>query len=151
MRAVIQRVREASVVVDGSTVGEIGVGFMILLGVERGDEARDAEVLARKIAGLRIFPGDRPMDRSLSDVAGSALVVSQFTLAASVKKGRRPGFEGAEDPPRAETLYGHFCGVLRDQGVEVRTGTFGAHMEVSLCNEGPVTLLIDCRDGAIVS
>ncbi len=151
MRSVVQRVRGASVVVDGATVGEIGLGFMILLGVERGDDERDAEVLAKKIAGIRIFPGERPMDRGLGDVNGSALVVSQFTLAASLRKGRRPGFDGAEDPPRAETLYLHFCDALRGLGVEVATGTFGAHMQVSLCNDGPVTLLIDCRDGTIVS
>lgn len=149
MKSVLQRVTEASVTVEGECVGSIGAGILVLLGVERGDTERDAEVLAAKLAGLRIFPGARPMDRSLSDIEGSALVVSQFTLAASVRKGRRPGFDRAEDPPRAEALYEHFCGAMRKHGVPVETGRFGAHMDVRLLNDGPVTLLIDCRDGSI--
>ncbi len=158
MKSVVQRVREASVTVDGERVGSVGVGILVLLGVERGDSERDAEVLATKIAGLRIFPGarpgtgpsTRPMDRSLADMQGSALVVSQFTLAGSVRKGRRPGFDRAEDPPRAENLYEFFCGALRQRGVPVQTGRFGAHMDVRLLNDGPVTILINCRDGSIV-
>ncbi|MGH1340594.1 MAG: D-aminoacyl-tRNA deacylase [Nannocystales bacterium] len=150
MRSVLQRVREGSVTVDGEVVGSIGVGVVILLGVERGDTERDATVLATKLAGLRIFPGTRPMDRSLAELDGEALVVSQFTLAASVRKGRRPGFDRAEDPPRAEQLYGFFCDVLRQLDVPVQTGRFGAHMDVRLLNDGPVTLLIDCRDGTII-
>ncbi len=149
MKSVIQRVRNASVTVDEHRVGSIDAGLLILLGVERGDTEREATVLATKIAGLRIFPGARPMDRSLADIEGAALVVSQSTLAASVRKGRRPGFDRAEDPPRAEQLYGVFCGALRKLDVPVQTGSFGAHMEVRLLNDGPVTLLIDCRDGAI--
>lgn len=149
MKSVLQRVTEASVTVEGECVGSIGAGILVLLGVERGDTERDAEVLAAKLAGLRIFPGARPMDRSLSDIEGSALVVSQFTLAASVRKGRRPGFDRAEDPPRAEALYEHFCGAMRKHDVPVQTGCFGAHMDVRLLNDGPVTLLIDCRDGSI--
>lgn len=150
MRSVIQRVREASVTVEGDRVGSIEAGLLVLLGVERGDTERDATVLATKIAGLRIFPGTRPMDRSLADIEGSALVVSQFTLAASVRKGRRPGFDRAEDPPRAEQLYGFFCQALRKLDVPVQTGSFGAHMDVRLLNDGPVTILIDCRDGSII-
>ncbi|MBV1857633.1 MAG: D-tyrosyl-tRNA(Tyr) deacylase [Nannocystaceae bacterium] len=150
MKSVVQRVREASVTVEGEAVGSIDAGILVLLGVERGDSEQDAIVLATKLAGLRIFPGERPMDRSLADIEGSALVVSQFTLAASVRKGRRPGFDRAEDPTRAEQLYGSFCAALRKLGVPVQTGRFGAHMDVRLLNDGPVTLLVDCRDGAIV-
>lgn len=150
MRAVVQRVREASVTVDGERVGEIATGVMILLGVERGDTERDADVLAKKIVGLRIFPGERPMDRALADVGGHALVVSQFTLAGSVRKGRRPGFDRAEDPPRADALYQRFCATVRDTGIPVQTGRFGAHMDVRLLNDGPVTLLVNARDGSII-
>ncbi|MEM6290323.1 MAG: D-aminoacyl-tRNA deacylase [Myxococcota bacterium] len=150
MKSVVQRVTSASVDVEGERVGEIGVGVLILLGVERGDTERDAKILANKLAGLRIFRGDRPMDRALSDVGGSALVVSQFTLAGSVRKGRRPGFEAAEDPARADSLYQHFCTSLASNDVPVRTGRFGANMRVQLVNDGPVTLLVNCRDGAIV-
>ena len=150
MKSVVQRVASASVDVEGERIGEIGVGMLILLGVERGDTERDADVLAAKLAGLRIFRGDRPMDRALADVGGAALVVSQFTLSGSVRKGRRPGFEAAEDPARAATLYEHFCRSLAGHDVPVQTGRFGADMQVRLLNDGPVTLLVDCRDGAIV-
>lgn len=150
MRSVVQRVREASVTVDGDRIGEIGPGILVLLGVERGDTERDADVLAKKLAGLRIFPGTRPMDRALADIGGRALVVSQFTLAGSVRKGRRPGFERAEDPPRADALYQRFCETLRAEGIGVETGRFGAHMDVRLLNDGPVTLLVNARDGVIV-
>lgn len=149
MKSVVQRVREASVTVDGECVGSIEAGILVLLGVERGDTERDAEVLATKLAGLRIFPGDKPMDRSLADIEGSALVVSQFTLAGSVRKGRRPGFDRAEDPARADELYQHFCAAMRKLDVPVQTGRFGAHMDVRLLNDGPVTLLVNCRDGSI--
>ena len=150
MKSVVQRVREASVTVEGECVGSIGAGVLILLGVERGDTEQDATVLATKIAGLRIFPGTRPMDRSLGDIDGSALVVSQFTLAGSVRKGRRPGFDRAEDPARADQLYGFFCDELGKLDVPVERGRFGAHMDVRLLNDGPVTLLVDCRDGSII-
>lgn len=151
MKSVVQRVTEASVTVDGECVGSIGAGILVLLGVERGDTERDAEVLATKLAGLRIFPGAKPMDRSLADIEGSALVVSQFTLAGSVRKGRRPGFDRAEDPARADELYIFFCTAMRKLGVPVQTGRFGAHMDVRLLNDGPVTLLVDCRDGSITT
>ena len=151
MRTVTQRVREASVTVEGDVVGRIDAGLLILLGVERGDTEKDATVLANKLAGLRIFRSDaKPMDRSVVDVGGSALVVSQFTLAGSVRKGRRPGFERAEDPPRAEALYQFFCDAVRSLGVPVQTGRFGAHMDVRLSNDGPVTMLVDCRNGSII-
>lgn len=151
MRSVTQRVREASVTVDGEVVGSIDAGVLILLGVERGDTERDATVLATKIAGLRIFRGEtKPLDRSLGDIGGAALVVSQFTLAGTVRKGRRPGFDRAEDPPRARELYGFFCSKLEEHGVPVQTGRFGEHMDVRLLNDGPVTLLIDCRNGSII-
>ena len=151
MRTVTQRVREASVTVEGDVIGRIDAGLLILLGVERGDTEKDATVLANKLAGLRIFRSDaKPMDRSVVDVGGSALVVSQFTLAGSVRKGRRPGFERAEDPPRAEALYQFFCDAVRSLGVPVQTGRFGAHMDVRLSNDGPVTMLVDCRNGSII-
>lgn len=149
MKTVIQRVGRARVVVDGETVGEIGRGLLILLGVEAGDVERDAEVLAEKIHGLRLFPGRTPMDLPLTEVDGACLVVSQFTLAGTVRKGRRPSFSAAEDPARAEALYEHFMAALRKLGVPVASGRFGASMRVELVNEGPVTLLVDCRDGVI--
>lgn len=152
MRSVTQRVRHASVTVDGEVIAAIEHGLLVLLGVERGDTEADARVLASKIGGLRIFASDtEAMDRSLQDVDGAMLVVSQFTLAGSVRKGRRPGFDNAEDPPRAQALYETFCEALRASGITVQTGRFGAHMDVDLLNDGPVTLVVDCRGGAIVS
>lgn len=150
MRAVVQRVTRASVRVEGDVVGSIDQGLMILLGVEQGDGGADAQVLAKKIASLRLFRGDRPMDRSLEDVQGSVLVVSQFTLAGSVRKGRRPSFDKAEEPHAANALYQSFCECLRTLGVPVQTGEFGANMQVSLVNDGPITLIIDAREGALV-
>ena len=157
MRTVIQRVSEASVLVDGEPVGAIERGLLLLVGVERGDGEREAEVTARKVAALRLFPGPaapdggpgRPMDRSVSEVGGACLVVSQFTLAASLRKGRRPSFDRAEDPPRAEALYEHVARALREQGLSVATGRFGAYMRVALVNDGPVTLILEVRDGKV--
>ncbi len=150
MKTVLQRVRSASVRVDGEVVGEIGVGVVLLVGVERGDTEADADATAKKIASLRIFRGDKPMDRALADVQGSALVVSQFTLAGTLRKGRRPGFDGAEDPQRARTLYERVCDGLRAAEVPVQTGRFAADMAVELVNDGPVTLLVFSRNGAIL-
>jgi D-tyrosyl-tRNA(Tyr) deacylase len=150
MKTVLQRVTRASVRVDGEVVGEIGRGVMLLVGVEKGDGEADADVTARKIAALRIFPGKTPMDQTLAEVGGGCLVVSQFTLCASLAKGNRPSFEPAEAPARAEALYLRLADALRAAGLPVGTGRFGADMAVELVNDGPVTFLIAARDGALV-
>jgi D-tyrosyl-tRNA(Tyr) deacylase len=144
MRAVVQRVRRASVSVDGQIVGSCGLGLAILLGVAADDDAAVAERLAGKIARLRIFENDEGrFDRSLVDVGGEALVVSQFTLIADTKKGNRPSFTGAAGPELAEPLYERFCEALEREAVRVGRGVFGARMEVSLVNDGPVTIVLD--------
>lgn len=148
MRAVVQRVSRARVTVAGRTTGEIGRGLLVLLGVAAGDEAEDGEWLAAKIAGLRIFPdGDERMNLSLRDIAGQALVVSQFTLLGSLRKGSRPSFNEAAAPDRARALYEQFVSQLSVAlgGAPVPTGEFAAMMEVSLVNDGPVTLILDSR------
>ena len=155
MRSVVQRVSRASVTVDGEVVGAIERGVLILVGVERGDTEADAVATAKKIAGLRIFPSDqrpmdRPMDRPLADIGGGCLVVSQFTLAGTVTKGRRPSFDRAEDPAVAERLYLRVAAELAAQGLPVATGRFGASMAVELLNDGPVTLLVFTRDGTVL-
>jgi D-tyrosyl-tRNA(Tyr) deacylase len=146
LRAVVQRVRQAAVAVDGEVVSEIGAGLAVLLGVAAGDTAADAERLAGKIARLRIFENDDGrFDRSLLDVSGDALVVSQFTLVADTRltKGTRPDFSKAARPEVAEPLYERFGEALRELGVPVQTGVFGARMQVSLLNDGPVTIVLD--------
>ena len=146
MRAVAQRVSWASVRVDGRTIGEIGRGLCVLLGVARGDDEAAAARLARKLAALRIFAdGDGRFDRSVLDVGGAALVVSQFTLLAETKRqtGTRPDFSQAAPRDEAEPIYEAFCAALRDLGVPVETGVFGAHMEIELVNDGPVTIIFD--------
>lgn len=144
MRAVIQRVSEARVTVEGQVVGEIGAGFMVLLGVGQGDSEADAEYLAEKIANLRIFEdAGGKMNVSLLDTGGSALVISQFTLYGDVRKGRRPGFSSAAPPDEANRLYQYFCERLAGYGIPVARGVFQAHMDVALVNQGPVTLLVD--------
>jgi len=150
MKTVLQRVKRAEVRVEGAVVGKIGAGVVLLVGVERDDAEADADATARKVAALRIFPGRTPMDRTLADVGGGCLVVSQFTLAASLKGGTRPGFEGAEDPPRAEALYLRVADRLRATGLPVETGRFGAMMDVELVNDGPVTFLLFVRAGALL-
>ncbi len=149
MKTILQRVTRARVVVADETVGEIGPGVVLLVGVERGDTDADADATADKIAKLRCFPGVTPMDRSLLDVGGGVLVVSQFTLAGSVRKGNRPGFTDAEDPARAEELYLRVAERLRAAGLEVATGRFRADMAVELVNDGPITLMVFARDGRI--
>lgn len=148
MRAVIQRVKWARVQVGEATTGEIGPGLCILLGVAKGDDEERAEKLATKLAELRVFAdADDKMNRSLLEIGGGALVVSQFTLFAEVRKGRRPYFGEAEAPERASALCDLFCQALRRAGVAaVATGRFGAMMQVQLCNDGPVTLVIDSAD-----
>ena len=145
MKAVIQRVKHAEVEVDGKTVGSVGEGYMILLGVVEGDTDAEAQLLARKTASLRIFTDDEDkMNRSILDIDGEILVVSQFTLCADVKKGNRPSFTNSAAPDEADRLYELFCDELLKNGVrKVEKGIFGAHMEVTLLNNGPVTILYD--------
>ncbi len=145
MKAVIQRVKSASVAVGGETVGSIGEGYMILLGVMDGDEKKHAEITAKKTASLRIFTDeDDKMNKSILDIDGEILVVSQFTLCADVKKGNRPSFINSAKPETANELYEYFMQCLKDNGVKkVEHGIFGEHMEVSLVNNGPVTILYD--------
>lgn len=144
MRAVVQRVSRASVTVDGRTIAEIGKGFVVLVGVSDDDSESDAEYLARKCAGLRIFEDDQgKMNLSVCDVGGEMLVVSQFTLYGDARKGKRPSFVKAAPPDRANELYEHFVGRARDAGLRVATGRFQAMMQVSLVNDGPVTVLLD--------
>jgi D-tyrosyl-tRNA(Tyr) deacylase len=144
VKLVIQRVSSASVRVEGRTVGEIGRGFLVLFGAETGDDAALADEAARKVAGLRVFDDAAgKMNLSLSDVGGAVLAVSQFTLAADLSGGRRPGFERALRGEDAEPLYEKFVAALRGQGLEVATGVFGAAMEVALVNAGPATFLLE--------
>lgn len=145
MKAVIQRVKNAKVDVDEKTVGEISEGYLILVGVMDGDTEEDAEILARKTANLRIFTDeDDKMNKSLLDIDGEVLAVSQFTLCADVKKGNRPSFINSAAPDEANRLYEYYCSKLLENGVrKVEKGVFGAHMEVSLLNNGPVTILYD--------
>jgi D-tyrosyl-tRNA(Tyr) deacylase len=144
MRAVVQRVSRGSVSVDDKVVGAIGQGMVVLVGVAHDDTKEQAEWLARKIAGLRIFEDDAgKINAGLLDVRGAALVISQFTLYADVRKGRRPGFTDAALPEVAEPLVEHFVQAMRDHGVPVETGVFGAHMMVEIHNDGPVTILLE--------
>jgi D-tyrosyl-tRNA(Tyr) deacylase len=143
LRAVVQRVLRARVVVRGETVGASGPGLCVLLGVAAGDEVSDARRLAEKVARLRIFENDAgKFDLSLLDVGGEALVVSQFTLIADTSKGNRPNFSDAAPPERAEPLYDAFCRALSELGLRVETGVFGARMQLELVNDGPVTLVL---------
>jgi D-tyrosyl-tRNA(Tyr) deacylase len=144
LRAVVQRVAEARVLVEDEVVGEIGPGLCVLLGVAREDDEAAAERLAGRVARLRIFENHGgKFDRSLLDAGGAALVVSQFTLIADTAKGNRPSFSGAAPPEVAEPLYERFSSALRELGVTVETGVFGARMRVELANDGPVTILLD--------
>ncbi|MCS7058975.1 MAG: D-aminoacyl-tRNA deacylase [Meiothermus sp.] len=147
MRAVVQRVKEARVVVEGQPVGQIGQGLLVLLGVGRGDSQEDAAYLARKIAGLRVFPDlEGKMNRALLEVGGEVLVVSQFTLYGDTRRGNRPSFTQAASPEEGRRLYERFCDLLAAQGLHVETGVFQAHMEVHLVNNGPVTLILDSSE-----
>jgi D-tyrosyl-tRNA(Tyr) deacylase len=144
VRAVVQRVAEARVRVGEEVAGEIGAGLLVLLGVARGDEQAEAERVAGRVARLRIFENEEgKFDRSLLDAGGAALVVSQFTLIADTAKGNRPSFTDAAAPAEAERLYEAFCTALRELGVPVETGVFGARMRVELVNDGPVTIVLD--------
>jgi D-tyrosyl-tRNA(Tyr) deacylase len=144
MKAVLQRVSHASVSVGSAVRGEIGPGLLVLLGIARGDGEEAAERLAGKVAHLRVFEDDTGrFDRSLLDTGGAALVVSQFTLLADTPKGNRPSFTAAAPPEEAEPVYESFCTALRELGVPVETGVFGARMEVELLNDGPVTIVLE--------
>jgi len=144
MRIVLQRVSSAKVETGGEVVGEIGAGLLLLLGVRPGDGEEDIAYLVEKTVNLRIFADQEgKMNLSLLDIGGAVLVVSQFTLYADTRKGRRPGFSGAAGPETAEPLYRRFCSALEARGVAVATGRFGAMMDVSLTNQGPVTIIID--------
>ncbi len=147
MRALLQRVSQASVLVAGREVGAIGRGFLLLLGVAEADTEADLDYLAKKIPALRVFPDpDGKMNLSLTDIRGALLVVSQFTLIADTRKGNRPSFFAAARPEKASQLYEAFVQRMREVGLEVATGIFAADMQVSLVNDGPVTILLDSKD-----
>ena len=146
MRAVVQRVKQASVHVKGNEVSRIRNGHLVFLGVEDGDTVQDMEYLVDKVIHLRIFEdSDEKMNLSLKDTGGELLVVSQFTLSGDCRKGRRPSFSTAADPETARAFYEGFCELAAQQGVSVKQGVFRAHMEVSLINDGPVTILLDSK------
>ena len=146
MRAVIQRVSRAEVRVEGRTVGSVGKGFLVLLGVARGDEEEDARFMADKVAGLRVFEDAAgKMNLALADVGGGLLVVSQFTLLGDARKGNRPSFVDAAPPEVGDALYQRVCELLRHKRLPVATGIFRAQMEVELTNDGPITILLDSR------
>ncbi len=151
MRAVVQRVSEARVLVGGEVVGAIEHGLAVLLGVAAGDDSRDAEAVAAKLSGLRIFADEAgKMNLAVSDVGGSVLVVSQFTLLADIRKGRRPSFVAAAPPDDADRLVSEVVGKLEEMGIPCATGTFGAQMRVELINDGPVTIVIESEQGRIL-
>ena len=150
MKTVVQRVTRAEVRVAGEAIASIGRGVLAFVGVEKGDGDGDVDVTVRKLAALRMFPGRTPMDLNLAEANGACLVVSQFTLAASLAKGNRPSFEPAEEPGRAEVLYERVVAGLRQVRLPVATGRFGADMEIDLVNDGPVTFLVFTRRGAFV-
>ena len=144
MRAVIQRVKTARVKVEGEVISEIGPGMLVLLGVRKGDGLEEVRYMAEKIAGLRIFDDDQgKMNRSLLELGGETMVVSQFTLYGDVRKGKRPSFDQAERPARAEELYQAFIKELQLRGIRVKSGRFGARMEIEMVGDGPVTILVE--------
>ena len=148
MKAVLQRVTHAQVVVEGELISKIEKGFMILLGVGNDDTKEDADVLSKKISGMRVFEDENgKMNLSLTDIGGSILCISQFTLYADCRKGRRPSFINAGAPDMANELYEYFCERMKNDGIEyVKKGIFGADMKVSLLNDGPVTIILDSKE-----
>jgi D-tyrosyl-tRNA(Tyr) deacylase len=146
MRAIVQRVSQASVKVDGATVGEIGTGLLVLIGVAHDDTGQDADYLAGKITGLRVFEdAEAKMNLSVGDIGGAILAVSQFTLFGDVRRGKRPSFDAAARPEQAKKLYDYFVERVRSIGLKCETGTFQATMKINLVNEGPVTIMIDSK------
>ncbi|MCR5481539.1 MAG: D-tyrosyl-tRNA(Tyr) deacylase [Clostridia bacterium] len=146
MRAVVQRVTEADVTVEGKVTGRVGKGFMVLLGVEEGDEEKDLTYMRDKISGLRVFDDpDGKMNLSIKDVGGEILAVSQFTLLGDARHGRRPSFFKAEEPEKANDMYRKFVEMMKAEGIHVEEGVFQAEMLVRICNDGPVTILLDSR------
>ena len=147
MKALLQRVSSAKVEVNGEVVGQIGKGLLVFLCAVRGDREKDLDYVVKKVSQIRIFEDDEgKMNLAVADVKGSVLVVSQFTLAASTRKGNRPSFDNAEAPKQAKTMYEDFVRHIRDIGLPVQTGVFAATMDVTLVNDGPVTILIDSRE-----
>jgi D-aminoacyl-tRNA deacylase len=152
LKALLQRVTQASVTVDGTIIGKIDQGLVVFLGVAQGDTERDAQFLAQKTAALRIFTDDQgKFNLSLLDIKGEMLIISQFTLLADARKGRRPSFTDAAPPDQAEKLFNSYVEQVRATGLKVETGKFQAHMLVELCNHGPVTIMLDSRDIKAVS
>ena len=144
MKALIQRVTHASVTVDGKITGQIGQGFLVLLGVQKGDEKANADFLSKKICNLRIFEDENgKMNKSILDIGGKMLIVSQFTLCGDTSRGNRPGFDNAALPADANKLYEYFSNMVRANGIEVQNGIFGADMKVELLNDGPVTFMLE--------
>ena len=147
MISVVQRCSQANVNVGGNTIGEIGIGFVVLLGIQKNDSVSDADYIVKKLSTLRIFSdSNEKMNLSIKDIEGSALIISQFTLCGDTRKGRRPSFVNAELPEKGEELYNYFLSRFKKEGIPIQTGEFGAMMEVSLINNGPVTLILNSRD-----
>jgi len=144
---VVQRCSQANVNVGGNTIGEIGIGFVVLLGIQKNDSVSDADYIVKKLSTLRIFSdSNEKMNLSIKDIEGSALIISQFTLFGDTRKGRRPSFVNAELPEKGKELYNYFLSRFKKEGIQIQTGEYGAMMEVSLINNGPVTLILNSRD-----
>ncbi len=147
MISVVQRCSQANVNVGGNTIGEIGIGFVVLLGIQKNDSVSDADYIVKKLSTLRIFSdSNEKMNLSIKDIEGSALIISQFTLFGDTRKGRRPSFVNAELPEKGKELYNYFLSRFKKEGIQIQTGEYGAMMEVSLINNGPVTLILNSRD-----